>query len=194
MFPLVCKGKVDVGFLVDASGSIESYGKGNFRRVVNFVKEVAGSFVISPRGTHIGVVTFSQKPRPIFSFNKYFSRKAVLKAIDNIPYIQGGTRIGLAIRRTTRYLYKTHPHPGRRKILIVMTDGISYDDVIVPARRLRQTGVEIIGLGIGRKFSRRQLTKITANPRKVFTSQFVHLSRAAKKIVSSICSGKEVPY
>lgn len=186
----VCKAKVDIGFLVDASGSIEMYGRGNYQRIKNFVKEVAGSFVISRRGTHIGVVVFASRPQPVFQFHTYYSRRQVMNAVQKIPYINGGTRIGLAIRRATRYLFKPHPHPGRKKVLIVMTDGISYDDVIVPARRLRRTGVSIYALGMGLKYSRRQLGKIAGTPRHVFTSKFATLRTAARKLVSRICSGK----
>ena len=185
----VCKAKVDLGFLVDASGSIEMYGKGNYQRVKDFVKEVAGSFIISRRGTHVGVVVFASRPEPVFQFNTYYSRRGVMNAIQKMPYINGGTRIGLAIRRATRYLFRPQPHPGRKKVLVVLTDGISYDDVIVPARRLRRTGVSIYALGVGLKYSRRQLKKIAGTPRHVFTSKFATLRSAARKIVSRICSG-----
>ena len=186
----VCKAKVDIGFLVDASGSIEMYGRGNYQRVKDFLKEVAGSFVISRRGTHVGVVVFATRPQPVFQFNTYYTRREVMNAVQKIPYINGGTRIGLAIRRATRYLFKPHPHPGRKKVLVVLTDGISYDDVIVPARRLRRKGVSIYALGMGLKYSRRQLGKIAGTPRHVFTSKFATLRTAARKLVSRICSGK----
>ena len=113
-----------------------------------------------------------------------------MNAVQKIPYINGGTRIGLAIRRATRYLFRPQPHPGRKKVLVVLTDGISYDDVIVPARRLRRTGVSIYALGMGLKYSRRQLGKIAGTPRHVFTSKFATLKTAARKIVSRICSGE----
>lgn len=186
----VCKAKVDLGFLVDASGSIEMYGKGNFQRMKDFIKEVAGNFVISRHGTHVGMVVFASRPEPVFQFNTYYTRRGVMSAVQKIPYIRGGTRAGLALRRTTRYLFQPHPHPGRKKVLIVMTDGISYDDVIVPARRLRRTGVSIYALGLGLKYSRRQLGKIAGTPRHVFTSKFATLRTAARKIVGRICSGK----
>lgn len=189
-FSSVCKAKVDLGFLVDASGSIEMYGRGNYQRMKDFIKEVAGSFVVSRHGTHVGLVVFASRPEPVFQFNTYYTRRGVMNAVQKIPYINGGTRTGLAIRRATRYLFKPHPQPGRKKVLIVMTDGISYDDVIVPARRLRRTGVSIYALGIGLKYSRRQLGKIAGTPRHVFTSKFATLRKAARKIVSRICAGE----
>ena len=187
----MCKAKVDLGFLVDASGSIEMYGKGNYQRIKDFVKLVAGSFVISRRGTHVGVVVFSNRPQPVFQFNTYYTRRGVMRAVQKIPYIRGGTRTGLAIRRARRYLFESQPHPGQKKVLIVLTDGISYDDVIVPARRLRRTGVSIYALGLGLKYSRRQLLKIAGTPRHVFTSKFADLNTAARKIVRRICSGRK---
>ena len=166
------------------------YGRGNYQRMKDFIKEVAGSFIVSRHGTHVGLVVFASRPEPVFQFNTYYTRRGVMNAVQKIPYINGGTRTGLAIRRATRYLFKPHPQPGRKKVLIVMTDGISYDDVIVPARRLRRTGVSIYALGIGLKYSRRQLGKIAGTPRHVFTSKFATLRKAARKIVSRICAGE----
>lgn len=105
-YPVVCKAKVDLGFLVDASGSIEMYGRGNYQRMKDFIKEVAASFVISRHGTHVGVVVFASRPEPVFPFNTYYTRRGVMNAVQKIPYINGGTRTGLAIRRATRYLFK----------------------------------------------------------------------------------------
>lgn len=166
------------------------YGKGNYQRIKDFVKSVAGSFIISRRGTHVGVVVFSNRAQPVFQFNTYYTRRGVMRAVQRIPYIRGGTRAGLAIRRAQTYLFKPHSHPGRKKVLIVLTDGISYDDVIVPSRRLRRKGVSIYALGLGLKYSRRQLGKIAGTPRHVFTSKFATLNTAARKIISRICSGK----
>ena len=71
-----------------------------------------------------------------------------------------------------------------------MTDGISSDSVVRPARNLRNAGVRILALGIGRKFRRAQLNQMTANPRYVFNSGFRNLNRVVRSIKQTVCKGK----
>ena len=64
-FPLAvgCKAKADVGFIIDGSGSIEASGKGNFKKVLDFVKDLTRSFDVSKEGTHVGIVLYSDEPK-----------------------------------------------------------------------------------------------------------------------------------
>ncbi|KAK2574137.1 hypothetical protein P5673_000267 [Acropora cervicornis] len=50
-------------------------------------------------------------------------------------------------------------------VLIAMTDGISKDSVVGPSRDLRNAGVRILALGLGKRFRRTQLiqTKTTTS-------------------------------
>ena len=56
---LVCTAKVDLGILIDGSGSIEQTGPGNFKRELNFVKQIVSAFEVSRDGTHVGIIIFS---------------------------------------------------------------------------------------------------------------------------------------
>lgn len=38
------------------------YGKGNFKKVLDFVKDLTRSFDVSKEGTHVGIVLYSSKP------------------------------------------------------------------------------------------------------------------------------------
>ena len=95
----VCRSRVDLGFLIDGSGSIRKH----FTRVLDFVKTLISFFPISPRQTRVGVVVFSSRPYPIFPFNRYYSKTSVIRAVDRIRYPYGGTRIGRALRFVSRY-------------------------------------------------------------------------------------------
>lgn len=64
--PLVCTAKVDLDFLIDGSGSIERAGPGNFKRELNFVKQIVKGFEVSKEGTHVGVIIFSSGARVCF--------------------------------------------------------------------------------------------------------------------------------
>ena len=58
-----CKAKVDIGFIIDGSGSIENSGKGNFKKVLSFVKELIRAFEVSKEATHVGIITYDNEAK-----------------------------------------------------------------------------------------------------------------------------------
>ena len=56
-----CKAKVDLGFIIDGSGSIEAAGKGNFKKELDFVKSITQAFDISKEQTHVGIILYNEK-------------------------------------------------------------------------------------------------------------------------------------
>ena len=70
-----------------------------------------------------------------------------------------------------------------------MTDGISHDSVVRPSRDLRNAGVRILALGIGRKFRRSQLYQMAGNSRYVFKAGFRSLSGVVRSIKRAACGG-----
>ena len=100
-------------------------------------------------------------------------------------YPKGGTRCGRALNYARSYLFR---RSGRRKkVLIVMTDGISHDRVYHPARRLKRMGVKIFALGIGRKYNRKQLNQIASGRGSVFTSGFRAMRLVVGRIQRAAC-------
>lgn len=96
-FPLVCRSRLDLAFLIDGSGSIAKSGKGNFRRCLNFVKRIVASFKISPSYTRVGAAVFSTGTWLVFDFKRDRTKQQIFRAIDGIRYPRGGTRIGRAL-------------------------------------------------------------------------------------------------
>ena len=110
----VCRRRLDLAFLIDGSGSIEAYGRGNFRRCLNFVKRVVASFGISPSQTRVGIVLFSSRAWLIANFRSYRNKQSVLHAIGRVRYPRGGTRIGRALRFAKYQLFRKRT--SRRKV------------------------------------------------------------------------------
>lgn len=96
-FYSVCRRRLDLAFLIDGSGSIETSGRGNFQRCIEFVKTVVSSFSISPSRTRVGVALFSSRAWLILNFYRSTSKAKVLNTISRIRYPHGGTRIGKAL-------------------------------------------------------------------------------------------------
>lgn len=192
MFYLVCKFGVDLGFLVDGSGSIEYQGKGNFGRILDFIKSVVSFFQVSRGKSRIGVVLFSSRPIPIFGFKRYSSKVQVLRAIDRIRYPRGGTRIGKALDFARGYLFKGRNPRGRKRVLVLMTDGISQDRVGQAASRMKATGAEVFAIGLGKKYRRRQLLQMATDQYHVMTVSFSLLMSIIQKLKNQVCQPQKV--
>lgn len=187
----VCQAKLDMAFIIDGSGSIEAYGKGNFKRCLNFVKRLVVSFKISKRFTRVGVVLFSYRARLIFSFNTYSRKRDILRAIDRIRYPRGGTKTGRAISYAQRVLFRRR-RGGRKPVMIVMTDGRSQDRVSGAARALKRERVEIFAIGIGKRYNINQLIQIASSRRHVYTAGFRNLPSIVRVIKTKACAGKSI--
>ena len=183
----MCKTVVDLGFLIDGSGSIEYHGRGNFRLMLNFIKSIVVTLPISRTQSRVGAVLFSTKPIPLFRFGQLNTITHVTQAIDSIRYPRGSTYIGKALAYTRRYLFSGSRRRNRKRILIMLTDGISQDRVGRQASLLKARGVEVFAVGIGRALKRRQLLQIAKDSRHVSVVSFRGLATLSKAIRSKIC-------
>ena len=71
-----------------------------------------------------------------------------------------------------------------------MTDGISKDSVVGPSRDLRNAGVRILALGLGKRFRRTQLIQMTNKRKYVFSADFRNLKSVVRSISRLVCGGK----
>ena len=83
MFFIACQTSVDLVFLLDNSGSVE---EPNFRKVKDFVKRVIDFFNIAENGTHVSVVTYDTDTHIEFNLVRYFTKKELRNAVDDIKY------------------------------------------------------------------------------------------------------------
>lgn len=124
-----CLNSADIGFVIDGSSSV---GTGNFRTVLQFVANLSKEFDISDTDTRVGAVQYTYEQRLEFGFDQYTTKPDVLNAIKRVGYWSGGTSTGAAINYALEQLFKKSK-PNKRKLMILITDGRSYDDVRIPA-------------------------------------------------------------
>ena len=189
----VCQACIDLAFVIDASGSIEASGRGNFKRCLNFVKRLVASFKISPRYARVGAVVYSSKARRMFGFKRYYKKRQLMKAIDRIPYLRRGTRTGYALWYAQRYLFRGQRRRCKR-VLIVMTDGRSSDRVRSRSKALHRSGINTFAIGIGKNYNMRQLIQIASSKRNVYVARFRNLPNIVRVIKSKACKGKLLIY
>ncbi|NWJ06809.1 VITRN protein, partial [Crypturellus undulatus] len=181
-----CLNSADVGFVIDGSSSV---GTGNFRTVLQFVANISKEFEISDTDTRIGAVQYTYEQRLEFGFDKYSSKQDVLSAIKRINYWSGGTSTGAAISYTLEHLFN-RSKPNKRKIMILITDGRSYDDVRVPAMTAHQNGVIAYSIGIAWA-AQDELEAIATDPDKehsFFVDEFDHLYQFVNQLIQNICT------
>lgn len=184
---VACVAKVDLGLLIDGSGSINAADPSNFNKIKKFLRTMASAFVISPKATRVGAVLYSSRPKALFDFKRYKSINDVTKAISRMPYPGKGTSTGFALRYTHRYLFSSLPKKSRKRFLVVVTDGKSKDDVRIGASGLKATGVEIVVVGIGKRLSRKQLLQIASSPAHVVSANFKSLQQVVRGIKQKAC-------
>ncbi|KFV87358.1 Vitrin, partial [Struthio camelus australis] len=181
-----CLNSADIGFVIDGSSSV---GTDNFRTVLQFVANISKEFEISDTDTRIGAVQYTYEQRLEFGFDKYSSKQDVLSAIKRISYWSGGTSTGAAISYASEQLF-SKSKPNKRKIMILITDGRSYDDVRVPAMTAHQNGVIAYSIGIAWA-AQDELEAIATDPDKehsFFVDEFDNLYQFVNQLIQNICT------
>eukprot|EP00794_Sanderia_malayensis_P005383 gene5383-6056_t len=188
-----CAAVADVGFIVDSSGSLSrEYGKEK-----DFVKEVASGLDISSKGSHVGVVLFSNHARLSIKFADYINYKDFESAVDNLPLLKSTTRIDKAL--TLAYDQMFNERNGMRvkapKVLILLTDGAQSNEpgAVAPKKavaRFHDADIKVIVIGIGSKVNRQELKSIVTSEDNLYIAEdFDRLKSKefVKTIIGSTC-------
>ncbi|XP_044215534.1 collagen alpha-1(XIV) chain isoform X1 [Thunnus albacares] len=177
----VCKeAKADLAFLVDGSWSI---GDDNFMKITRFLYSTMGSLdLIGPDGTQVAIAQFSDDARTEFQLSSHGNKEALLEAIQRIRYKGGNTKTGRAIKHVKESIFTSEAgaRRGVPKVLVVLTDGRSQDDVNKVSKEMQMEGYIIFAIGFA-DADYGELVNIASKPsdRHVF---FVDDLDAVKKI------------
>ncbi|XP_022800544.1 uncharacterized protein LOC111338336 isoform X2 [Stylophora pistillata] len=179
--------KLNLGFIIECSSSIERNGQGTFAKVLKFVKDLAGSFDISKEGTHIGVTAYSDEAKIVLGLDQYYSQSEVIAAIDRIQYLGGGTMTGKALLLAKDALFAASARSGVPNIACVLTASRSTDDVGSSAQMLKGSGVTCISIGMGTDYDLGQLQAIATDPDSqfMFKAGFNALGSLVSPVVAS---------
>ncbi len=175
-----CENVANIGFIMDSSGSLRrDYGKEK-----EFVKELAQSFEIGEAGSRAGVVTFSYNAEVSIRMDEFKKLADFKKAVDSIPLMGYTTRIDKALR-----LAKGKLMIGARKdapkLVFLLTDGSQTkdNDAVDPAvlaKELRDDGIKLIVIGVGKG------TKLDELERIAGVSSNVYMANDFNELMSSV--------
>ncbi|XP_016042700.2 vitrin [Erinaceus europaeus] len=181
-----CLNSADLGFVLDGSSSL---GPSRFGTVLQLAANLSRHFEVSAAGTRVGAVQYTYEQRLEFGFQEHPSKAAVLSALRNVGYWSGGTSTGAAIRFALDTLFRASG-PSRTKLLVLVTDGRSYDDIRGPAKAAHQQGVIVYAIGVAWA-SLDELRIIASPPAKdhvFFVEEFEHLHQVVPRVMENICA------
>ncbi|MXQ90822.1 hypothetical protein E5288_WYG019524 [Bos mutus] len=181
-----CLNSADIGFVIDGSSSV---GTSNFRTVLQFVANLSREFEISDTDTRIGAMQYTYEQRLEFGFDEYSTKSDVLNAIKRVGYWSGGTSTGAAIHYALEQLFKKSK-PNKRKLMILITDGRSYDDIRIPAMLAHHKGVITYAIGVAWA-AQDELDIVATHPARdhaFFVDEFDNLYKVVPKVIQNICT------
>nr|KAG5688509.1 hypothetical protein BaRGS_011654 [Batillaria attramentaria] len=193
-----CLNQADVVFMLDGSGSV---GSANFQHLINYVKTFSSQLPVSQNGVHIGVQQFSNRPTTEFGLSMYtdswhifypHNRASLLRGIDNIQYMGGGTNTDTALNamRTQMFSQQMGARPGVPRVAVVITDGRSSNmaSTIKEADAARQQNIGVVAVGVGSQVNDAELEGIADSSRDVFhVNSYSDLPGVTQRVMQAAC-------
>lgn len=186
--------RVDLVFVIDSSTSV---GEENFRKQINFVKQLLSNSDIDSGAVRAGALIYSTGVEVQFQLNAYSTQASMFEAIDNIQYIYGSTNTADGLRTMRQEMFTTDngDRPDVMNIAIVITDGVSNINsrrTIPEAETAHGEGIFIYTVGIGLT-DRTELDAIATPPassNSFVVDTFDELKGFEDTVFTSLCPGR----
>ena len=159
---------------MDSSGSLkDDYGTEKL-----FLKALAATFGIGSDASRAGVVTFSYYAEHSIKLNDHTDIADFNAAVDAIPLMGSQTRIDTALRLAQKELFSiiNGARPAVPKLLILLTDGsqtqsAGAEDPSAIASEIRNSGVNLLVVGIGKGINGTELLEMAAKEDNLFSTE-----------------------
>ncbi|XP_006881631.1 PREDICTED: matrilin-4 isoform X2 [Elephantulus edwardii] len=185
------EGHVDLVILIDGSKSVRPQ---NFELVKRFVNQIVDFLDVSPEGTRVGLVQFSSRVRTEFPLGRYGTAAEVKHAVLAVEYMERGTMTGAALRHLAEHSFSEAQGARPRalnvpRVGLVFTDGRSQDDISEWAARVKEEGIVMYAVGVG-KAVEEELREIASEPPELHVSyspDFSTMTHLLDNLKGSIC-------
>ena len=185
----------DVVFVIDTSGSI---GATHFQLIREFTANITTELIRNSPNSAVGVILFDANAHIEFNLQAYTSLSALLSAINNLPYNDGGrtdTDEALTLLLSTAQNGALGLRNDSSKVAIVITDGqsSSRSATLSAASSLHAANIfDVYAVGVdGADLT--ELRGIASSTEFVFfTSSFNNtgLKQLVDSILSQLCNSK----
>ena len=190
-----CTNKMDVVFVLDGSGST---GENDFKACLDFVSQLVGHYDLQDDRVRIGVIVYDDDIRSQIRLNQFNNTSDIQNAIGKVDYPGGFSYTGKAIKQSSALGFSkefgSRPiSTGVAHVMVVITEGRSYDDVHIPAWTARMAGIELFVVGVGNKINEKELQAMTDNPTKTYRlSNFNSLPQIVMPLYRKTCDAQIV--
>ncbi|XP_077984041.1 sushi, von Willebrand factor type A, EGF and pentraxin domain-containing protein 1-like [Glandiceps talaboti] len=178
--------KSEIVFLVDNSGSI---GAPNFHFEIDFIRHVSTIFSISEDEVRVAVVTYSDSNKIIRHIDYIGdpvgkNKCSLLGDLSDILFTGGWTDTKGALIEAQNILQQARPTVQR--LIVLLTDGESNKgDPIPVARNIRNSGIEIIAVGVG-NINENELNAIATIPNVFILDTLSEIEKLAQRIKNDV--------
>ncbi|OCT76423.1 hypothetical protein XELAEV_18031622mg, partial [Xenopus laevis] len=185
----------DLVFIVDGSWSV---GYRDFDTAKNWLLNITSSFDIGPSYTQVAVVQYSDFPQLEIPLGHNTSYQQLLSDLKNIKYLGGNTHTGRAIKFATEEVFPSSKRAddSKNKIVIVVTDGKSQDDVDTISSSARAQGIIMFAVGVGSEIMKSELVAIANMPSTqyvLYAEDYTTINRIKETMRQKICEESVCP-
>ncbi|XP_010132453.1 PREDICTED: von Willebrand factor A domain-containing protein 2, partial [Buceros rhinoceros silvestris] len=157
---------VDLLFMMDSSAGVTLEG---FLRYKAFLKRFLQAAMGWDLPMNVGVAQYDDNVRIPIEVGQHRDAFSLMKSIDALNFSGGGTLTGRALQyiaergfgSTTVFADMRDDLP---RVVVLLTDSMSQDPVAEAAKYARDRDLFLIG--VGSRFMRTELTKVTGNPKQ----------------------------
>lgn len=180
--------------LLDGSKSLDDEG---FKELKKFVKKTIDSYDVSPQGTHIAVVEFSDQATVKIPLTESFEPEVIKDLVDKISPSNGDERnvdLALDVAKTEVLSPRGGARPDVPRAVVLVTAGKSTGRTAAEdaAEPLKKDGVKIYVVAIGDSIDPDELINVAGNESDIHqVNTPEETSTIVKKIVDSVKEDKE---
>ncbi|KAK2143115.1 hypothetical protein LSH36_875g00000, partial [Paralvinella palmiformis] len=183
---------VDIGFVLDGSGSIK---RNNWKKILTFVEEFQQRIDFRLHGARIAVVSFGNGATVHLRLNSFQNRRQFERAVSGIQYKDTNTNTAAGLR-ALRIVVFNETNGDRIEVPdvgILITDGVStwgHKKTIPEAIKLREAGVRMFVIGMGKTYNRYEAAAIASKPTDNYLSSgtFAHMEALLEPLLRRVCN------
>ena len=155
-------GPVDLVFLIEGSDAVN---ESLFRTMLDIVKDTLNRFPISINRTHVAIAIYATETQIVINLNGSYDKNKISAVLESITKPTGVCLAGKALQAVKNNIYTKAGRTGAASLVLLhVMCSDSLDDVIEPAKELRNLGVKILAAGACPSANKAELCNIGSPP------------------------------
>uniref|UniRef100_A0A8D2AU74 von Willebrand factor A domain containing 2 n=1 Tax=Sciurus vulgaris TaxID=55149 RepID=A0A8D2AU74_SCIVU len=179
--------RIDLLFLLDSSAGTTLEG---FLRAKTFVKRFLQAVLSEDSRARVGVAGYSRELVVVVPVGEYQDVPDLVRSLDSLVFSGGPTLTGSALQQAAERGFGSATRTGQdrpRRVVVLLTESHSQDEVAGPARRARAR--ELLLLGVGSEAVRAELEEVTGSPKLVLVyAEAQDLFNQIPELQGKLCS------